>query len=438
MKPPRRRRSARPAKSSQHRLFSNSELEEQRAAVSEVLRAISNSPHELQPIFDTIIQSATRLCRAKYGNLRLAEAEGFRLVAEVSYPSSAAERWRQPIFNIPHGPLAQVAARKSPLHIPDLAVEKDYLKIPAVADLVKLGGIRTMLIVPMLSNETVIGAITVSRTRVLPFTEKEIEMVTDFAAQATIALEATRRERQLRELQTALAHVHRVTTMGQLAASIAHELKQPLAAIMINGNTSLRWLAKDPPELDEVRQSVELMIKDGNRAAAVIDRIHGLVKKSAPRTDKVDINDAIREVISLIYREATKDSVVIKTQLKKNLARIRGDRVQLQQVILNLILNAIEAMNNVSQGSRELDISTTKETNSEHVMVAVRDTGPGLKPENLNRIFEPFYTTKSDGMGMGLSICRGIIEEHGGRLWATGKDGLGAVFQFTIPLVPAD
>jgi C4-dicarboxylate-specific signal transduction histidine kinase len=327
-----------------------------------------------------------------------------------------------------------MAARKSPVHIPDLAVEKDYLKIPAVADLVQLGGIRTMLIVPMLSSDTVIGAITVSRTRVLPFTEKEIEMVTDFAAQATIALEATRRERQLRELQTALAHVHRVTTMGQLAASIAHELKQPLAALMIRGNTSLRWLAKDPPELDEARQSVELMMKDGNRATAVIERIHGLVKKGAPRTDTVDINDAIREVISLIHSEATKDSVVIKTQLEKNIARIRGDRVQLQQVILNLILNAIEAMNNVGRDSRELDISTTKEANSEHVMVAVRDTGPGLKPENLNRIFEPFYTTKSDGMGMGLSICRYIIEEHGGRLWATGSHGRGAMFQFTILL----
>ena len=176
------------------------------------------------------------------------------------------------------------------------------------------------------------------------------------------------------------------------------------------------------------------MMKDGNRATAVIERIHGLVKKSAPRTDTVDINDAIREVISLIHSEATKDSVVIKTQLEKNIARIRGDRVQLQQVILNLILNAIEAMNNVGRDSRELDISTTKEANSEHVMVAVRDTGPGLKPENLNRIFEPFYTTKSDGMGMGLSICRYIIEEHGGRLWATGSHGRGAMFQFTIPL----
>ena len=172
------------------------EVVRHRAAISEVLRVIASSPHDLQPIFDIIIQSATRLCRATYGNLRLAEAEGFRLVAEVSYPSSVAERWRQPTFNIPRGPLAQMAARKSPLHLPDLAVEKDYLKIPAVADLVKLGRIRTMLIVPMLSNDTVIGAITVSRTRVQPFTEKEIEMVADFAAQATIALETTRRERR--------------------------------------------------------------------------------------------------------------------------------------------------------------------------------------------------------------------------------------------------
>src|ERR1700746_55503 len=194
------------------------EVVRHRAAISEVLRVIASSPHDLQPIFDIITQSATRLCRATYGNLRLAEAQGFRLVAEVSYPSRVAERWRQPTFNIPHGPLAYVAARKSPLHSPDLAVERDYLNIPAVADLVKLGRIRTMLIVPMLmSKDTVIGAITVSRTRVQPFTEKEIEMVADFAAQATIALETTRRERQYREVQMHLAHANRVAKIRHLS-----------------------------------------------------------------------------------------------------------------------------------------------------------------------------------------------------------------------------
>jgi signal transduction histidine kinase len=438
MKPPRRSQKSHPAKPTKHRLFSGSELEQQRAAVSEVLRVIAGSPHDLQPIFDIIVHSATRLCHATFGNLRLAEAQGFRLVAEVSYPSSLAERWRQPPFNIRHGPLARMVEKKSPLHIPDLAAERDYLKLQGITDLVKFGRIRTLLIVPMLSNDAVIGAITVSRTRVQPFTKKEIEMVADFAAQATIALEVTRKERELRELQTALAHVHRVTTMGQLVASIAHEIKQPLAALMMNGHASLRWLDKDPPDFEEMKKNIEGMIKNGNRAAAVMERIHGLVKKSAPRRDKLDINDAIREVISFTRSEATKDSVVIKTQFKEAIAHVRGDRVQLQQVLLNLIVNAIEAMKNVGEGNRELDISTTKAANSEQLMVAVGDTGPGLSAESLNRIFEPFYTTKSHGMGMGLSICRYIIEDHGGRLWATGRDGPGAVFQFTIPIEPAD
>jgi GAF domain-containing protein len=232
------------------------EVVRHRAAISKVLRVIASSPHDLQPIFDIIIQSSTRLCCATYGNLRLAEAESFRLVAEVRYPSSVAERWRQPTFNIPYGPLAQMAARKSPLHIPDLAVERDYLKIPAVVDLLKLGRIRTMLIVPMLmSKDTVIGAITVSRTQVQPFTEKEIEMVADFAAQATIALETTRRERQYRDVQIQLAHANRVATIGQLSASIAHELKQPLSAVVSNGGATLRWLARNQPEIEEAKQS---------------------------------------------------------------------------------------------------------------------------------------------------------------------------------------
>jgi signal transduction histidine kinase len=408
------------------------EVVRHRAAISEVLRVIASSPHDLQPIFDIIIQSATRLCRATYGNLRLAEAEGFRLVAEVSYPSSVAERWRQPTFNIPRGPLAQMAARKSPLHLPDLAVEKDYLKIPAVADLVKLGRIRTMLIVPMLSNDTVIGAITVSRTRVQPFTEKEIEMVADFAAQATIALETTRRERQYREVQMQLAHANRVATIGQLSASIAHELKQPLSAVVINGGATLRWLTRNQPEIEEAKQAVEYIIKDANRASEVLGRIHRLVKKESLRTDTLNINDAILEVIPLIHSEAVKNGVTLERQLTDHLPNIQGDRVQLQQVILNLMVNAIQAMSGLTEGIRELHVGT-ESAEEEGVRIAVRDTGPGLSAENLQRLFEPFYTTKPNGMGMGLSICRSIIEDHGGRLWATGLHPHGALFQFTIP-----
>ena len=409
------------------------EVVSHRTAISEVLRVIASSPHDWQPIFDTIIQSATRLCHGTYGNLRLAEAQGFRLVAEVSYPSSVAERWRQPTFNIPHGPLAYVAARKSPLHIPDLAVERDYLKIPAVADLVKLGRIRTMLIVPMLmSKATVIGAVTVSKTRVQPFTEKEIEMVADFAAQASIALETTRRERQYREVQMHLAHANRVATIGQLSASIAHELKQPLSAVVTNGGATLRWLAKNQPEIEEAKQAVKRIIKDANRASEVLSRIHRLVKKERLRTDTLNVNDAILEVIPLIHSEAVKNGVTIQRQLTDRLPSIQGDRIQLQQVILNLMVNAIQAMSGRTEGIRELHIGT-ESAEEEGVRIGVRDTGPGLSAENLQLLFEPFYTTKPNGMGMGLSICRSIIEDHGGRLWATGLHPHGALFQFTIP-----
>jgi signal transduction histidine kinase len=409
------------------------EVLRQRAAISEVLHVIADSPHDLQPIFDIIIRSATRLCHATFGNLRLAEAAGYRLVAEVSYPSSLAEQWRQPTFNIRDGPLARMVAKKSPLHIPDLTVEKDYLKLQGIVDLVRFGRIRTLLIVPMLSNDTVIGGITVSRTRMRPFTEKEIEMVADFAAQATIALETTRRERKYREMQMQVAHANRVATIGQLSASIAHELRQPLSAVMNNGSAALRWLARDQSEIEEAKHAVEQIIKQANRASEVLGRIHRLVKKETLLTDTLNINDAILEVIPLIHSEAVKNGVTVQRQLADHLPNIRGDRVQLQQVILNLIVNAIQAMSGLTEGNRELHIGT-ESAEEEGVRIAVRDTGPGLSAETLQRLFEPFYTTKPTGMGMGLSICRSIVEDHGGRLWATRVNPQGALFQFTIPI----
>jgi C4-dicarboxylate-specific signal transduction histidine kinase len=284
----------------------------------------------------------------------------------------------------------------------------------------------------MLSNDTVTGAITVSRTRVQPFTEKEIEMVTDFAAQATIALETTRRERQYRGVQMQLAHVNRVATMGQLSASIAHELRQPLAAVVTSGNAALRWLTRNQPEIEKAKQSIQRITQSAKRASDVLDRVHRLAKKESPRTDTFNINDAILEVIPLIHSEVVKNSVTVQTRLADHLPDIQGDRVQLQQVILNLIVNAIQAMSNLTEGIRELHIST-ESAKDEGVRIALRDSGPGLSAENLQRLFEPFYTTKPNGMGMGLSICRSIIDDHGGQLWATGLHPHGALFQFTIP-----
>jgi C4-dicarboxylate-specific signal transduction histidine kinase len=427
----------RQAKASRHRVPTRSELQQElaevvrhRAAISEVLRVVASSPHDLQPIFDTILDSATRLCRADMGTLRLREEKSFRLVAQRLHTSTLFDRWAPPVLIEPSSFLAQQIANRSPVHIPDVAHAPVLHRDPRVVDAAKLMGIRTYLLVPMVKDEGVIGAIFLGRVQVQPFTDKEIELITDFAAQATIALDITRRERQFREIQMDLAHANRVETIGQLTASIAHELKQPLAAVAIGGNASLRWLTRRPPEIEEAKRSVECIINDVNRARDVIDRIHGLVKRKAPRMDTLDINDAIREVITLTHREAVENGVTVQTQLADHLPPIYGDRVQLQQVMLNLIINAVQAMSSL-EGKRELHIST--ETTEEGVRIAVRDTGPGLSAETLQRLFEPFYTTKPTGMGMGLSICQSIIKEHGGRLWATGHELPGALFQFTIP-----
>jgi PAS domain S-box-containing protein len=242
-------------------------------------------------------------------------------------------------------------------------------------------------------------------------------------------------ERRYRAVEMELAHANRVATMGQLSASIAHEVNQPIAAAITNAHSALRWLGARPPDLEEVRQALGRIVRDGNRAGDVIGRIRDLIRKAPPRKDGLEINEAILEVIALTRGEVVKNGVSVQTQLAEGLPLIQGDRVQLQQVILNLIVNAVEAMSGVGEGSRELLISTGK-AESDGVLVAVRDSGPGLAPASLERLFGAFYTTKPGGLGMGLSICRSIIEAHGGRLWATANVPQGAVFQFTVPAHP--
>src|SRR6476620_5590232 len=257
---------------------------------------------------------------------------------------------------------------------------------------------------------------------------EELEQrVVERTSQLMLASEA------LREAQTELAHVNRVTTMGELAASIAHELNQPIAATVTNADAALRWLGSQPPNLAEVRAALGRIVQDGDRASEVIGRIRALIKKAPPRKDGMEINEAILEVIALTRGEVVKNGVSLQTQLAEGLPLIQGDRVQLQQAILNLIINAIEAMSGISQKSRELLIGTRKDA-SGAVLVAVQDSGPGLKPESLDHLFDAFYTTKPGGMGMGLSICRSIVEDHGGRIWASRAAGPGATVQFTLPV----
>jgi len=415
------------------------ELVEQQAAISEVLRAVANSPHDLQPIFDTILINATRLCRATFGAFVLFEEKGFRTVARRGPPNPVYAE-RRPLGLVypirPGDPLAQLIESGSPVHIADLAADQAYLRRdPLVVELVELADVRTCLLVPLLKDDELIGALGMTREQVQPFTDRQIDLVRDFAAQTTIALESTRLERRYREAQMALAHANRVATMGQLTASITHEVNQPITAAVTYALAARRFLSTEPPNFREVDDALSLIVKEGNRAGEVVGRIRALIKKAPARKDAVEINDAILEVIALTRTEAANNSVSVRTQLAEDLPRVQGDRVQLQQVLLNLIINAIEAMRDVGEEERELLINTRNEPDG--VSVEVRDSGPGFAPATLDRVFEAFYTTKPSGLGLGLSICRSIIEAHNGRLWASPNVPRGAIFGFIAPAYPA-
>src|SRR5208282_2006256 len=236
----------------------------------------------------------------------------------------------------------------------------------------------------------------------------------------TATIRAQEEHERLRQLESDLAHMNRVSMMGELAASLAHEITQPIAAARNNARAALNFLDKQPPNLGEVGEALDCVVGDADRAGDIIDRIRDHIKKAPPRKHRFDLNEAINEVIVLARSAIAKNGVSVQTRLTEGLASVEGDRVQVQQIVLNLILNAAEAMSAV-EGARELLIST-EQSPTDGILVAVRDSGPGIDPEHVERVFDAFYTTKSSGVGMGLSICRSIIEAHGGRLWADANE----------------
>ena len=276
-----------------------------------------------------------------------------------------------------------------------------------------------------------------------------VAFVLDLSKQKRAEAERKSAEEAVQKAQADLAHIARVTTLGELTASLAHEINQPLAAVVTNANASLRWLAGDRPDFAEASESIRRIVRDGNRAGKVIARMKALFKKARTTKEPLNINEAMEEVLTLTQSELKRNRISLETRLANGLPFIMGDKIQLQQVILNLLMNAIEAMSGVVDGVRELTITSLAAPQSEsgkkpadpdltHILIAVRDSGPGLDPDSLGHLFEAFYTTKPQGLGMGLAISRSIIEAHGGRLWATTNAPRGAVFQFTLPVPAAD
>jgi signal transduction histidine kinase len=291
---------------------------------------------------------------------------------------------------------------------------------------------ETTISVPAQDRNDEIGemahAVEVFRQNAIRICELDAEKMADQARKEARAEEA------LREAQMELARVARLTTMGQLTASIAHEISHPIAATIVNAHAALRWLNRDAPDLEETRQQLAIakIVNDGRRAANVVSRISDLVKKAPLRMEALHVNEAISEVIELTRGEAMKYRISVRAQFAGSLPAAKADRTQVQQVILNLILNAVQAMCEGDLTLRELWISTSA-NKSDHVLVSIRDSGPGIRPQSVERLFEPFYTTKQAGMGMGLTICRSIVEGHGGRIWATANVPRGAAFHFTLP-----
>jgi signal transduction histidine kinase len=295
--------------------------------------------------------------------------------------------------------------------------------------------LRSILCFPLINQGSLTGILYLENN-LTPgvFTSDRVALLKVLASQAAISLENARAQderEKLRQLELDFAHMNRVSMMGELAASLSHEILHPIATARNNARAGIRFLEMNPPNLGEVREALGCVVRDADRARDIIGRMRDHIKKAPLRKERFDLNSATNEVMVLAQSVIHRNGISVQTRLADRLLSVMGDCVQLQQVLLNLILNAAEAMGSVEEGARELLISTEEDQTG--TLVAVRDSGPGIDTQHLDRVFDAFYTTKSGGTGMGLSICRSIIHAHGGKLWAEANEPRGAVFQFTLP-----
>jgi PAS domain S-box-containing protein len=365
----------------------------------------------------------------------LVDPDGTRLQhgAAPSLPASYNDAIHGQPVNSSSGPCAMAAYLKAPVIAADVESDTrwdayEWRKV-ALAH-----GLRSCWSTPILSVDgKVLGTFAIYQDEPGGPTAKHQQLIAQFTHLASVIIERKRSEEALQRAQAELSHVMRVTTLGELAASIAHEINQPIGAARNNAHAALRFLIRESPDLGEVREALQGVVNDTYRASDIISGIRDQVKKVPPRMDCVDLNDAIVEVIALVRGELSKNRVAVQLRVAEDLPPARADRVQLQQVILNLILNAMEAMVGIEDEARELVIGAAL-SEVEGLLVTIADSGPGIAPEDRERIFDSFYTTKDGGVGIGLSICRSIIDAHGGRLWADAHQPVGAVLKFTLPV----
>jgi signal transduction histidine kinase len=417
---------------------------QQQAATAEVLQIIASSPGEPQPVFDAILKHARRICDAEFGNIYRFDGEALHIVAWHNTPAAfAAYRARTPFRPGPTSLIGRMIKTRTVAHVADAAANEDYIKRrdPSLVAAVEIGGVRTYLGVPMLKDDEVVGAITIFRQEVRPFTEKQIALIADFANQAVIAIENTRLVNELRERTAALGRsvaelqrerANKLMNLEAMTASISHAVRQPLASIASNGGAALRFLRHVPPNLDETRLALDRMVGDSHRASQVFDNIRALFGRADQGHEPVDVNAMTLGVLQTLGAEFERHGIATDVALAAALPPIMGHKGQLQEVLINLVRNAIEAMADVGDDRRLLRVTTERDGGNQ-IAVAIEDSGPGIDPRQSAKLFDAFVTTKAQGMGLGLALCRMIVERHAGALSIEPGEPRGSVFRLVLP-----
>jgi signal transduction histidine kinase len=410
----------------------------QQTAAADVLKIISRSAFNLQAVLDTVVELAARLCGADLAAVYASRAY-FHAFATYGFPASQTEVASNVVFEPGRGTIVGRAALEAkPVQVADVLADPEYTLHEAQQRV----GYRTVLGVPLLREGHPIGAISLMRFTVRPFTDKQIELAQNFADQAVIAIENTRLIGELRQrtdqLGRSVAELQRersnkLMNLEAMAASISHEVRQPLASIATHGSAALRFLEHMPPNVEEVRSALNWIISDSNRASQVFDNIRALFGKADEGREPIDVNDLIRGVLTSFQGDLQEHGITARLSLPEDLPKIIGHKGQLQEVLINLFSNAIEAMQADKNGHRDLQVTSGRH-GDDKISLSIEDSGPGIDLKHAKNIFDAFVTTKSHGMGLGLALCRMIIDRHSGELTASPTHPRGSIFRIALPI----